>query len=126
DQAAKGSFDPMDAFLSRSSLGTLTYEDHKRAWGIFEICMAEWRDPFVAMLADLRREVDFHEAFQNRMGCTPEEFHVRWVERLTGLRKTITEQRYVKPDPDLGKLVILPGDTPEQIASKIHALGVVV
>ena len=123
--AATGKFGPADEFFSKSSLGQLTYEDHKRAWGLVELCMAEWRGPFVEMLADVRREVDFGEACRKHLGCSPEELQQRYVERLLGLRKTIDSARAEKPDPNAGKLVLAAGDTPEQIASKIRALYVV-
>jgi hypothetical protein len=121
DTAAKGKFGPVDEFLRKSDLGQFTYEDHKRAWGIFEICMAEWHDPFVALLADLRHETDVREAFQKDLGCSPEEFNQRWIERLAGVRKSITSPKAEKPVEV--KFDVKPGDPQELVASKIRALG---
>jgi HEAT repeat protein len=123
DTAIKGKFGPIDDLLAKASLGQLTYDDHKRAWGIFEICMAEWHDPFVALLTDLRHEMDTREAFEKDLGCSPEEFQVRFVERLAGLRKTITSGKADKPIETT--FSVQPGDDPKAVAAKIHALGVI-
>lgn len=123
DIAVKGKFAPIEEFLAKSSLGQLTIEDHKRAWGIFEICLAEWHDPFVALLADFRREADVRDAFQKDLGCTPEEFDLRFVERLAGIRKTMTSPRHEKTIES--KFDVKPGDPPEDVASKIRALGTI-
>jgi hypothetical protein len=125
DDAVKGKWGPFDELLRKSDLGQLTLDDHKRVWAIFEICMAEWRDPFVNMLADLRREVDVREAFEKNLGCSPAEFQQRFIERLQGNRVPITATKKDKVDPNAGKLVILPGDSVDQIVTKIRDLGIV-
>jgi hypothetical protein len=125
DDAVKGKWGPFDELLRKSDLGQLTLDDHKRVWAIFEICMAEWRDPFVNMLADLRREVDVHEAFEKNLGCSPNEFQQRFIERLQGFRVPISAQKKDKVDPNAGKLTILPGDSTDQIVTKIRDLGIV-
>jgi len=125
EAAAKGKFPPIDELLRKSDLDQLTLDDHKRMWAIFEICMAEWRDPFVNMLADLRLQTDVRESFQKNLGCTPEEFDQRFVERLLGWRKPITAPKADKVDPTAGRLVILPGDGEDQIVTKIRALGII-
>jgi HEAT repeat protein len=121
--AAKGGFSPFDEFLDKSSLGQLTLDDHRRAWGIFEICMAEWREPFVAMLADLRREVPVADAFKKNLGCTSAEFNQRWIERLTGVRKPITEERVEKPVET--KTDWAASDPADVVSSQIRALGTI-
>lgn len=123
DTAAKGKFGPIDEFLGKAALGQLTHDDHKRAWGIFEVCLAEWREPFVALLAALRKKTEVHDAFKKELGCSTEEFHQRWVERLTGLREGMTATKRDKPVET--KLSILPDDKPDAIASKLRALGTI-
>jgi len=125
DDAVKGKWGPFDELLRKSDLGQLTLDDHKRVWAIFEICMAEWRDPFVNMLADLRREVDVHEAFEKNLGCSPNEFQQRFIERLQGYRVPISAQKKDKVDATAGKLTILPGDSVDEIVTKIRSLGIV-
>jgi HEAT repeat protein len=125
DMAVKGKLGPIDDLFRKSDLGQLSLDDHKRSWAMFEICMAEWRDPFVNMLADLRREVDVNEAFEKNLGCSPNEFQQRFIERLQGHRVPISAQKKDKVDVAALKLVILPGDSEGEIVGKIRALGVV-
>jgi HEAT repeat protein len=122
DSAAKGRLASLDEMLVKSSLGQLTHDDHKRAWGIFEICMAEWRDPFVAMLADLRQKADVRDAFKKHFGCSTDEFNVRFVERLTGVRKTISGGREEKIEV---KFDAAATDPAGEVATKIRALGTI-
>ena len=65
------------------------WEDHQRCWGYFQVCMEEWRKPFVAMMRDLRLEKGQRESFLKHMGITPEQFHQRWEERVLGKRESM-------------------------------------
>ncbi len=125
EDASKGKWGPFDELLRKSDLGQLTLDDHKRVWAIFEICMAEWRAPFVDMLADLRQEVDVRDAFQKHLGCSPDEFQQRFIERLLGLRNPITAQKKDKVDLAALRLDVKPGDSPETIVTKLRALGTI-
>jgi hypothetical protein len=129
DMAAKNKFGPIDELLRKSDLGQLSVDDHRRAWGMFEICLAEWRDPFVALLADLRRETDVREAFQKNLGCSPEAFQTRFSERLMGLRVPITAERYSEAEAQraagAGKFSPSIEDKPDELVGKIAKLGVV-
>jgi HEAT repeat protein len=122
DSAAKGKFGPIQELFEKSDLGQLSHADHKRAWGIFELCMAEWRDPFVEMLAEVRRETSIREAFQKHMGCTPEEFQQRFVDRLLGLTKSISESRYHSDAPLAGEFDLRIEDDPPVAAAKLRKL----
>jgi VWA domain-containing protein/HEAT repeat protein len=84
--------------------------------------MAEWRDPFVAMLADLRREMDVRDAFKKDLGCSTEEFNQRFVERLLGVRKTITSGKAEKIEAKFDPLAT---DPAAEVATKIRALGTI-
>ncbi len=123
DTAAKAKFAPFEEFISRSSLGQLSRDDHQRAWGIFEICLAEWREPFVALLAEFRRERDVHDSFKKTLGCTPEEFNQRFIERLMGVREAMTSPRAEKTLEV--KFAVNPSDPATDVAAKIRALGTI-
>jgi len=81
--------EPIESMLGKTVLGDLKEQDQKRAWSILDLCLAEWREPFVKMLAALRKEKDVRESFVANLGCTPEVFDERWRERVLGKRKSM-------------------------------------
>jgi hypothetical protein len=81
--------DPIEKMLAKTVIRDLTPEEHKRAWSYIELCLSEWREPFVKMLACLRQEKDVRESFMSNLGCTPETFDERWRDRVLGKRKTM-------------------------------------
>lgn len=83
-RATTHGFGPIQELLVKDGLGQLTYDDHQRAWGWFQMALEEWKRPFLALLADLRREREVRGAFQERLGMSPEEFEARFESRLTG------------------------------------------
>ncbi len=85
-RALAGDLAPIEELLRKSSLGQLSYKDHMQCWGYFAIAMEapDWHDKWVAMLADLREERDVREAFEERLGMTPQAFHEAWRARLLG------------------------------------------
>jgi HEAT repeat protein len=87
--AAPGRLRPIEELLGKTVVSELTEEDVKRSWSYFDFCLAEWREPFVKMLAALRQEKDVREAFTSNLGMTPEAFDARWRDRVAGKRKTM-------------------------------------
>jgi hypothetical protein len=84
-----GKLAPIEEVLGKTVLGDLKEEDEKRAWSWFDICLSEWRAPFVKVLAAIRKENDLRQAFTENLGCSPEVFDERWKERVLGHRKTM-------------------------------------
>src|SRR6185503_6071342 len=59
----------------------LSEEDWKRCWSYADVCLSEWREPFVKLCRALREEKEIREAFVSSLGCEPEVFDERWRER---------------------------------------------
>ena len=129
--AGSSKLDPIEKLFGKTSSNQLSLDDHKRSWSYFDICMREWRVPFVKMLADLRRNKEVRDAFMDHMDLTPEIFNERWIERVTGRRRHMSpkfdedepeendspgarERRSLKREADLFTL-----------AAKVRALGTV-
>lgn len=91
--ARKGKLDPIEKLFGKTSSNQLTYEDHQRSWSYWYFTLAEWREPFVKMMGELRQEVPPRDAFMKHMECTPEIFDQRWQERLTGKRRSMDPTR---------------------------------
>jgi hypothetical protein len=87
--AAGGKLGSIEELLGKTVVTDMTEQDVKRSWSYFDLCLAEWREPFVKMLKALREEKDLREAFVSNLGLTPEQFDERWRERVTGKRKTM-------------------------------------
>ena len=87
--ATPGKLGTIEELLGKTVVTDMTEEDLKRSWSYFDLCLSEWREPFVKMLRALREEKDVREAFTANLGVTPEIFDERWRERVTGRRKTM-------------------------------------
>jgi hypothetical protein len=87
--ATPGRLRPIEELLGKTVVAELTEDDLRRSWSYFDFCLAEWRAPFVKLLAALRQEKDVREAFTSSLGCTPETFDDRWRERVLGRRKSM-------------------------------------
>jgi len=88
--AQNPALDPIEKLLSKEVVGKdFTPDDHRRAWSYIDLCLKEWREPFVKLLAALRQEKDVRESFMTTLGCTPETFDERWRERVIGHRKSM-------------------------------------
>ncbi len=92
--------DPIETFFARESLGRLSYNDHVRAWSIMDLMLREDNARWLEALKALRYANDEGVAFKEALGITPDDFHQRWKNRLTGQRKTMGEVRADKDDPD--------------------------
>ncbi|MHC4923424.1 MAG: HEAT repeat domain-containing protein [Planctomycetota bacterium] len=89
--AASSKTDPIETLLGKSTIGLLTVNDHVRAWSYVHLGLAEDRERFVATMADLRQPVAVRKAWMDNLGCTPEEWHDRWEDRVLGRRPTLGE-----------------------------------
>jgi len=130
--AARPKLDSIEKLFGKTATGQLTLEDQQRAWSYLDLCLAEWREPFVAMLADLRQQKEVRDSFMKHLECTPEIFDQRWKERVLGKRRTMDpkaveegvlaenetpgsrERKGLRSEPDLSAL-----------AARIRALGTV-
>ncbi len=98
---ARRKLDPIETFFGRESLGAMEYVDHIRAWSIMDLMLKEDRDRWLKVLTELRRGNEEGMAFKQGLGLTPNDFHLRWVDRLTGKRPTMAEMRRdANEDPD--------------------------
>jgi len=119
-------FRPIEELLAKSSLGQLTYRDHQRSWGYFQLALSEWRRPFVALLSDLRREKDVREAFGARLSLTPEAFHARFEARLREQLDHFDpgQARKKGPKAEVPRASGLPKESdPVRLAAAIRGLG---
>jgi HEAT repeat protein len=84
-----GKLRPIQELLDKTVVTELTEDDWHRVWSYCDLCLNEWRGPFVKMLAALRQEKDVAEAFQTNLGINPQQFDDRWRDRVLGKRKTM-------------------------------------
>jgi hypothetical protein len=84
-----GKLRPIQELLDKTVVSELTEDDWRRCWSYADLCLSEWREPFVKMLAALRQEKDVAEAFQKNLGINPQQFDERWKDRVLGKRKTM-------------------------------------
>ncbi len=87
--ATPGKLRPIQELLDKTVVTELTEDDWHRVWSYCDFCLAEWREPFVKMLAALRQEKDVAQAFQENLGCDPQTFDERWRDRVMGKRKSM-------------------------------------
>jgi len=84
-----GKLRPIQELLDKTVVTEMTEDDWHRVWSYADLCLSEWREPFVKMLAALRQEKDVAEAFQANLGINPQQFDDRWRDRVLGKRKTM-------------------------------------
>ncbi len=93
--------DPIETFFSRNSLGAFKYRDHIRAWSLMDLGLREDNERWLKVLKHLRWGDEEGVAFKEGMDLSPDQFHSRWVDRLTGRRPTMGEiKRDAREDPD--------------------------
>ena len=119
-RALSGDLAPIAKLLAASSLGHLNLEERRQCWGYFDVALEsdDWREPWVDLLADLRKERDVREAFEEHLGMSPEAFHEAWVARLLG--KDASEAADVET-PSATKLDAMMD--PAELEAGIRALG---
>lgn len=129
DAVAADRLPPIETLLGKTTLGELKARDERRAWSWFDLCLAEWREPFVRMLADLRKEKNVREAFTGSLGCTPEVFDARWRARVLGRRRSMapTAADADADPPDAAgardRRSIAEESDPKALAAKVRQLG---
>ena len=79
----------VEKMLVKNAQGQLTEADHRRSWSYMDLCLSEWRAPWVAMLTALRKRSKSRDAFVENLEVTPEIFDERWRERVTGKRPSM-------------------------------------
>lgn len=90
---ARKKLDPIEKLFGKTAIGQLNLDDQQRAWSYLSLCLDEWREPFVAMLADLRQQKEVRDSFMKHLQCTPEIFDERWRERVIGKRRTMDPKK---------------------------------
>jgi HEAT repeat protein len=119
----------IEELLGKTVLSDLKEEDQKRAWSILDLCLTEWREPFVKMLVALRKEQNVREAFTQNLGCTPEQFDQRWRDRVLGRRKSMaTSPADAAPEAAdapgaRDRAAIRSEQDPKTLAYKVRQLG---
>ncbi len=119
----------IEELLGKTVISELKEHDQKRAWSWFDVCLSEWREPFVKVLAALRKEKDVRAAFTESLGCTPEIFDERWRDRVTGKRKSMAPTSAdLEPEsadaPGARDRKAISAETdPKKLAYKIRQLG---
>jgi HEAT repeat protein len=129
--ARTNKFTPIEELFGKTAGGQLTLEDHKRAWAYFHIMLEEWREPFVKVLGDLRLQKEPRDAFMQHVNCTPEVFHDRIEERLTGKRRSMDPTKSEEdfegnenPGVRERKKLLAESD-PQKLAALIRGLGTI-
>jgi len=129
--ATRPRLDSIEKLFGKTAIGQLTLEDQQRAWSYLELCLSEWREPFLKVLADLRQQKEVRDSFMKHLQCTPEIFDERWRKRVTGRRRSMgpeadedelaendspgaRERRALRGEQDLAAL-----------AARIRALGTI-
>lgn len=130
--AGSSKISSIEELFGKTAIGQLDEDDHKRAWSYFDICIKEWREPFVKMLADLRRQKEVRDSFMEAFQLTPEMFDERWRKRVTGRRKSMAPNEQDDAaladgdTPGARERAKLLGETdPAIIAAKIRGLGTI-
>jgi HEAT repeat protein len=119
----------IEEMLGKTVISELIEEDQKRAWSYVDICLTEWREPFVKLLRDLRQEKDVRLSFEKNLGCTPEEFDRRWRDRVLGRRKSMAPSAAdagADSDDTPGahdRKAIRAETDPKVLASRLRSLG---
>ena len=129
--AADSRLDPIEKVFGKTAIGLLTVDDQKRAWSWFDLCLREWREPFVAVLEDIRQQREIRDTFVKNLQCTPEGFDDRWKERVLGKRKSMSPQASEDEIADDGTPAAkerraLKGEADlKTLAARVRALGTV-
>lgn len=122
---AGGRLDPIETWFGRGSLGSFTYEDRIRAWSVFDLALREDRDRFLKALRGVRKGQGEAPSFREAFGFTADEFHKRWVDRVTGKRPTLGEMAR-EEDPEVAgareRAAIAAEQEPEVLAGRIRGL----
>lgn len=97
---ARRKMDPIETFFARESLARFSYPDHVRAWSMMHLGLLEDNERWLNMLVELRSGNEEGFAFKKAYDVTSDDWHLRWIERLTGKRKTMGPVRDDDEDPD--------------------------
>lgn len=124
-KVAAGKHDPIEKMFAIPSLSSLSFDDLVRSWSYMSLMLAEDRERWLATMRLIREGTEHAVAFQKGLGMTPDEFDKRWVERMTGRRRSMadtpkdvasaddgggtnaTERKRIREEPDLLLLAAL-------------------
>ncbi|MDJ0976315.1 MAG: HEAT repeat domain-containing protein [Planctomycetota bacterium] len=126
---ARRRLDPIETFFARESTGRMSYNDHVRAWSMMHMGLIEDNERWLEVLKQLRYKNDEGFAFKSAMNITSDDYHTRWVDRLTGKRKTMGEVKDDLEDPDAPgrreRKRILQTDDPKVLAGLVRGVDTV-
>ena len=97
---AANKHEPIEKLFVVPSLSHLTVDDVIRSWSYMDVMLREDRDRWLATLKIIREGNEPAVAFQKGLGMSPDEFDRRWVERMTGKRKSMSDTAKEAATPD--------------------------
>ncbi len=104
DKRARGiaatKHDPVEKLFGVPSLTHLSFDDLVRSWSYMDLMLSEDRERWLEVMRALRDGNEHAVAFQHGLGMTPDDFDKRWVDRLTGKRKTMGDTPKDAPDAE--------------------------
>jgi HEAT repeat protein len=89
---AAGKRDPIERLFGLASLSHMSHGDLVRSWSYMDVMLREDRERWLAVMRSLRDGEEHQTAFQKGLGMTPDQFDARWAERLTGKRRSMSDQ----------------------------------
>jgi len=128
---ASGKLSSIEELFGKTALGLLSFDDQKRAWSYLDLCLKEWREPFVKVLEDIRQQKELRDTFMQNLQCTPEIFDERWRERVTGKRRSMApgateDEPEANDTPSARERRALRGENDVKVlAARVRALGTV-
>ncbi len=88
---AAGRHDPIEKLFAIPSLTHLSFDDLVRSWSYMDLMLREDRERWLATLREIRDGTEHAVAFQRGLGMSPDQFDRRWVDRLSGRRKSMAD-----------------------------------
>jgi hypothetical protein len=80
---------PIEKLFGIPSLSHMSYDDLVRSWSYMDLMLKEDRARWLVTLKAIREGDEHAVAFRKGLGITPDEFDRRWVDRMTGARKSM-------------------------------------
>jgi len=82
---------PIETLFAIASMSHLSIDDYVRSWSYMDVMLREDRTRWLSVFGKIREGKDFALAFREGLGMTPEDFDLRWADRMLGKRKTMAD-----------------------------------
>jgi HEAT repeat protein len=69
----------------------MSHTDLVRSWSYMDVMLREDRERWLATMRALRDGEEHGTAFRTGLGMTPDEFDLRWADRMTGKRRSMSD-----------------------------------